>query len=90
MSITKILAVVVLSSMLALSSAAAQGKTWDTVQIATEGAIRPGISWPDGSLDGFDADITVGQGGGTTRLGRDNHNIGTRFQVDGQHGVSSG
>ena len=35
MSITKILALV-LNAMLALSGAAAQGKTWDTVQIATE------------------------------------------------------
>src|SRR3954471_8649580 len=57
MSITKILALV-LNAMLALSSAAAQGKTWDTVQIATEGAYPPwNFSRPDGSLDGFEIEL---------------------------------
>ena len=57
MSITKILALV-LNAMLALSSAAAQGKTWDTVQIATEGAYPPwNFSRPDGSLDGFEVEL---------------------------------
>src|SRR5215212_9197731 len=54
----KVLALAVLGSGLGLSGAAAQGKTWDTVQIATEGAYPPwNFSRPDGTLDGFEIEL---------------------------------
>jgi octopine/nopaline transport system substrate-binding protein len=58
MRVTKILALAVFGSGLALNGAAAQGKIWDTVRIATEGAYPPwNFSRPDGTLDGFEIEL---------------------------------
>jgi octopine/nopaline transport system substrate-binding protein len=58
MRVAKILALAVFGSGLALNGAAAQGKIWDTVRIATEGAYPPwNFSRPDGTLDGFEIEL---------------------------------
>src|SRR3712207_4843130 len=58
MRVLEVLALAVLGSGLALSSAAAQGKTRNTVRIATEGAYPPwNFSRPDGLLDGFEIEL---------------------------------
>ena len=41
MKLLKIVGLATLSSALALGAASAQGKKWDTVKIATEGAYAP-------------------------------------------------
>ncbi|HEX2509145.1 MAG TPA: lysine/arginine/ornithine ABC transporter substrate-binding protein [Microvirga sp.] len=47
-----------LASALALGGAAAQGKKWETVRIASEGAYAPyNFTRPDGKLDGFEIDL---------------------------------
>src|SRR5215217_3972856 len=45
-------------SALAIGGAAAQGKKWETVKIATEGAYAPwNFSGPGGKLDGYEIDL---------------------------------
>lgn len=58
MRIAKILALAVLGSAPGLGGVAAQGRTWETVRIATEGAYPPwNFSRPDGALDGFEVEL---------------------------------
>ncbi|HEV2559976.1 MAG TPA: transporter substrate-binding domain-containing protein [Microvirga sp.] len=48
----------VLASVLAVGCAAAQGKKWETVRIATEGAYAPwNFTTPSGKLDGFEVEL---------------------------------
>ena len=54
----KMAGLAVLGSALALGGAFAQGKKWETVKIATEGAYAPwNFSGPGGKLDGFEVEL---------------------------------
>jgi octopine/nopaline transport system substrate-binding protein len=58
MKIFKALGLGLLASALAVGSAAAQGKKWETVKIATEGAYAPwNFTGPGGKLDGFEIEL---------------------------------
>ena len=58
MKIVKALGLAVVGSALAWGGAVAQGKKWDTVRIATEGAYAPwNFQGPDGKLQGFEIDL---------------------------------
>lgn len=60
MKILKTLGLVLVGSALAMSGAAAQGKKWETVKIATEGAYAPwNFTGPDGKLDGFEVELAA-------------------------------
>ena len=48
----------VMASALAFGSAQAQGKKWESVKIATEGAYAPwNFTGPGGKLDGFEVEL---------------------------------
>ena len=52
------LAAALVGAALAATGALAQGKTWETVRIATEGAYAPwNFSGPGGKLDGYEIDL---------------------------------
>jgi octopine/nopaline transport system substrate-binding protein len=56
--IIKALGLALIGAALAASSALAQGKKWETVRIATEGAYAPwNFSGPGGKLDGYEIDL---------------------------------
>jgi octopine/nopaline transport system substrate-binding protein len=58
MKILKIVGLSLLSAGLVIGGAAAQGKKWDTVKIATEGAYAPwNFTGPGGKLEGFEIDL---------------------------------
>ena len=58
MKLLKIVGLATLSSALALGAASAQGKKWDTVKIATEGAYAPwNFTSAGGKLEGFEIDL---------------------------------
>jgi len=58
MRIIKALGLALVGSALALGGAAAQGKKWDAVKIATEGAYAPwNFTGPGGKLDGFEVEL---------------------------------
>ena len=58
MKLLKIVSLATLSSALALGAASAQGKKWDTVKIATEGAYAPwNFTSAGGKLEGFEIDL---------------------------------
>jgi octopine/nopaline transport system substrate-binding protein len=58
MKLWKMAGLAVLGSALAFGGAWAQGKKWDTVRIATEGAYAPwNFSGPGGKLDGFEVEL---------------------------------
>jgi octopine/nopaline transport system substrate-binding protein len=57
MKLFKVLGLALLSAALA-TGASAQGKKWETVKIATEGAYAPwNFSTPQGKLDGFEPEL---------------------------------
>ena len=58
MKLIRTLALAIAAAALAAGGAAAQGKKWETVKIATEGAYAPwNFSGPGGKLDGFEVDL---------------------------------
>src|SRR5215218_10916286 len=58
MTLTKTIGLALLGSALALTGAAAQGKKWETVKIATEGAYAPwNFTGAGGKLEGFEIDL---------------------------------
>jgi octopine/nopaline transport system substrate-binding protein len=58
MRLLKVLGAAVIGSALAVGGAAAQGKKWETVRIATEGAYAPwNFTGPGGKLEGFEIDL---------------------------------
>jgi octopine/nopaline transport system substrate-binding protein len=58
MRLLKLLGAAAIGSILAISGAAAQGKKWDTVKIATEGAYAPwNFTGAGGKLEGFEIDL---------------------------------
>jgi octopine/nopaline transport system substrate-binding protein len=58
MKILKIVGLSLLSAGLVIGGAAAQGKKWETVKIATEGAYEPwNFTGPGGKLEGFEIDL---------------------------------
>jgi octopine/nopaline transport system substrate-binding protein len=58
MTIIKALTAGLIAAALAAGGAAAQGKKWESVKIATEGAYAPwNFSGPGGKLDGFEIDL---------------------------------
>jgi len=58
MRIMNALAAGLLAAAVAAGGAAAQGKKWETVKIATEGAYAPwNFSGPGGKLDGYEIDL---------------------------------
>ena len=58
MSIFRALTPGLVAAVLAAGGAAAQGKKWETVKIATEGAYAPwNFSGPGGKLEGFEVDL---------------------------------
>jgi octopine/nopaline transport system substrate-binding protein len=58
MKLFKALSFGLVASALAIGGAAAQGKKWETVRIATEGAYAPwNFSGPGGKLDGFEIEL---------------------------------
>ena len=58
MKILKALGLALLGTALAAGGAAAQGKKWETVKIATEGAYAPwNMTAPGGKLEGFEIDL---------------------------------
>lgn len=58
MRIFKALALAAVGISVAIGGAAAQGKKWETVKIATEGAYAPwNFTGPDGKLAGFEVDL---------------------------------
>jgi octopine/nopaline transport system substrate-binding protein len=58
MTLLKVLGAAVVASALASAGAAAQGKKWETVKIATEGAYAPyNFTGPGGKLEGFEIDL---------------------------------
>ncbi|HEX8662503.1 MAG TPA: transporter substrate-binding domain-containing protein [Beijerinckiaceae bacterium] len=57
MKLIKVLGLAILGAVLA-TGASAQGKKWETVKIATEGAYAPwNFSTPQGKLDGFEPEL---------------------------------
>jgi octopine/nopaline transport system substrate-binding protein len=58
MKVSRIVCVSLLGATLAISAATAQGKKWETVKIATEGAYAPwNFTGPGGKLEGFEIDL---------------------------------
>ena len=58
MNFLKSIGLAIVGSALALSGAAAQGKKWETVKIATEGAYAPwNMTAAGGKLEGFEIDL---------------------------------
>jgi octopine/nopaline transport system substrate-binding protein len=58
MTFFKTLTVAVIGAALAVGAASAQGKKWETVRIATEGAYAPwNFTGPNGKLDGFEIEL---------------------------------
>ncbi len=58
MKFVKAISLAVLGSALAVTGAAAQGKKWETVKIATEGAYAPwNMQTAGGKLEGFEIDL---------------------------------
>jgi octopine/nopaline transport system substrate-binding protein len=58
MKLWKMVGLAALGSALCVSGALAQGKKWETVKIATEGAYAPwNFSGPGGKLDGFEVEL---------------------------------
>ena len=58
MNIFKAMTLGLIASAVALGGAAAQGKKWETVKIATEGAYAPwNFTGPGGKLEGFEIDL---------------------------------
>src|SRR5215217_8583821 len=58
MKLLKVLGAAVVASALAATGAAAQGKKWESVKIATEGAYAPyNFTGPGGKLEGFEIDL---------------------------------
>jgi octopine/nopaline transport system substrate-binding protein len=58
MKLTTALGLSLIASALALGGASAQGKKWDNVKIATEGAYAPwNFTGPNGKLDGFEVEL---------------------------------
>ena len=58
MKVSRIVGVSLLGAALAVGGALAQGKKWDTVKIATEGAYEPwNFTGPGGKLEGFEVDL---------------------------------
>src|SRR5690349_9043349 len=58
MKVSSIVCVSLLGATLAMSGAAAQGKKWETVKIATEGAYEPwNFTGAGGKLEGFEIDL---------------------------------
>lgn len=58
MTILKSIGLAALASILALGQAAAQGKKWESIKIATEGAYAPyNFTTPSGKLDGFEVEL---------------------------------
>jgi octopine/nopaline transport system substrate-binding protein len=58
MTFIKTITLAVIGAGLAITGAAAQGKKWETVKIATEGAYAPwNFTGPGGKLDGFEIEL---------------------------------
>src|SRR5918998_5301967 len=58
MRLLKIMGAALVGSALAIGAAAAQGKKWETVKIATEGAYAPwNFTGAGGKLEGFEIDL---------------------------------
>jgi octopine/nopaline transport system substrate-binding protein len=58
MSLLKSISLAALASAIVVGGAAAQGKKWDTVKIATEGAYAPwNFTGANGKLEGFEIDL---------------------------------
>ncbi|MDQ4136031.1 MAG: lysine/arginine/ornithine ABC transporter substrate-binding protein [Pseudomonadota bacterium] len=58
MTFFKTLTLAVIGAALAVGAASAQGKKWETVRIATEGAYAPwNFTGPNGKLDGFEIEL---------------------------------
>jgi octopine/nopaline transport system substrate-binding protein len=58
MTFIKTLTLAVVGASLAVGAASAQGKKWETVKIATEGAYAPwNFTGPNGKLEGFEVDL---------------------------------
>lgn len=58
MKLLKTLSLAALATALAVGGAAAQGKKWDTIKIATEGAYAPwNFTGAGGKLEGFEIDL---------------------------------
>src|SRR5215213_6583244 len=58
MKVSKIVSVSVLAATLAVGGAFAQGKKWETVKIATEGAYAPwNFTGAGGKLEGYEIDL---------------------------------
>ena len=58
MKVSRIVCVSLLGATLAISAATAQGKKWETVKIATEGAYAPwNFTGAGGKLEGFEIDL---------------------------------
>jgi octopine/nopaline transport system substrate-binding protein len=58
MKVFKAISLAVLASALAVTGASAQGKKWESVRIATEGAYAPwNFTGPNGKLDGFEVEL---------------------------------
>jgi octopine/nopaline transport system substrate-binding protein len=58
MRFLKTVSLAVIASALAIGAAAAQGKKWETVKIATEGAYAPwNLTGAGGKLEGFEIDL---------------------------------
>jgi octopine/nopaline transport system substrate-binding protein len=58
MKVSRIVCVSLLGTTLAISAATAQGKKWETVKIATEGAYEPwNFTGAGGKLEGFEIDL---------------------------------
>ncbi len=58
MTFIKTLTLAVVGAGLAVGAASAQGKKWETVKIATEGAYAPwNFTGPNGKLEGFEVDL---------------------------------
>src|SRR5215204_2567071 len=58
MKVSKIVGISLLGAALAVGGAFAQGKKWETVKIATEGAYEPwNFTGPGGKLEGFEIDL---------------------------------
>src|SRR5215208_1375170 len=58
MNVVKTLSIVIAASAIATGAASAQGKKWETVKIATEGAYAPwNFTGAGGKLEGFEIDL---------------------------------
>src|SRR5215207_8339034 len=58
MKVSRIVGISLLGAALAVGGAFAQGKKWETVKIATEGAYEPwNFTAPGGKLEGFEIDL---------------------------------